>query len=238
MEALWGSWREVKVSEEERKLAFDKALFTLEKEVKQHTDAAEKDLHAAELRTAIREEKENGRVALETAQDSARDALRTSETLNSKAIYDAKREAEEARRTAEADRAEAELALKKKNCDEQYKTFAAEQAKTYYTEQAKLDAALAEVRAKIAAGEKEMAYIKEHKDAILAEKDGEIKGLNLMVTSLREQLKDALDFGKVLVGKLPEVNLSDLKIVVEAPAQQKGGGNDKGKGGGDQQKKE
>lgn len=233
---LWHRWDDVNVSAEEKSLAFDKALFLLEEEVSQHTKAAEKDLHAAEVRTAIRNEKEAARKELEKVKDSATDALRTSETLNSKAIYDAKVAAEDARRAAEETHANSELALKKANTEEQYKRFAEEQSKEYFKQQAALDGKLAETTAKVAAATKELEYIQKHKESILATKDGEIAGLKLMIDSLRTQLKDALDFGKVLVGKLPEVNLSDLKIVVEAPAQQKGG--DKGGKGGDQQKQQ
>lgn len=50
---------------------------------------------------------------------------------------------------------------------------------------------------------------------------------------MQKQLLDALDFGKIMVAKMPEVNLTDLNIAVTAPAGGGKGGQQKQKKGGD-----
>jgi len=231
---LWGRWHTVNVTEEERALAEGKALFELQQQVRDYTKTEETNLRKAREEYNLRVEREKARKEKEALEDKLDAAVRQSTTEKSNDVYVATHTAELSRRAAEEARANSELALKKASIEQEYKTFSETQAKEYFKQQSEIDGKLVVARAELVTAQGELEYVQKHIETIRAADKGVIEGLKLQVASLQKQLVDALDFGKVLVAKLPEVNLNDMKIVVEMPQSQNKGGGDKGKGGGEQ----
>lgn len=76
-------------------------------------------------------------------------------------------------------------------------------------------------------------YTQKNIDSLLKAKDGVIEGQNLVIASYKEQLASVNDMLRVLVAKMPDINLNNFTIKVETPpAAANKGGDNKGGGGG------